>query len=87
MRFHHPETSQLSGKVKLILLGFPTTYFPEQGFCLVLHARNKYRNRLDTSKVGETPFKLTTLQPALRELADKRHCKVRISWNELYFGN
>ena len=50
MRFHHPGTSQLSGKVKLILLGFPTTYFPEQGFCQVLHARNKYRNRLVMSK-------------------------------------
>jgi len=85
MRFHHPGTSQLFGKVKLILLGFPTTYFPEQGFCQVLHTRNKYRNRLEMSKIGETPFKLTNLQPALRKLADKHHCKVRISWNELFF--
>jgi len=87
MRFHHPGTSQLSGKVKLILLGFTTTYFPEQGFFQVLHTRNKYRNRLDMSKIGETPFKLTKLQPALRKVADKHHCKVRISWNELFFGN
>jgi len=33
MRFHYPGTSQLSGKVKLLLLGFPMTYLPEQGFC------------------------------------------------------
>jgi len=85
MRFNHPRTSQLSGKVRLILLSFPTTYFPEQGFCQVLHTRNKYRNRLDMSKIGETPFKLTNLQPALRKLAGKHHRKVRISWNELFF--
>jgi len=85
MRFHHPGTSHLSGKVNLILLGFATTYFPEQGFCQVLHTRNKYRNHLDMSKIGETPFKVTNLQPALRKLADKHHCKVRISWNELFF--
>jgi len=48
---------------------------------------NKYRNRLDMSKIGETPFKLTNLQPALGKLADKHHRKVRISWNELFFGN
>jgi len=71
MRFHHQGTSQLSGKVKLILLGFPMTHFPEQGFSQVLHTRNKYRNHLDMSKIGETPFKLTNLQPALRKLADE----------------
>jgi len=70
MRFHHPGTSQLSGKVKLILLGFPTTYFPEQGLCQVLHKRNKYRSRLDMSNNGETSFKLTNFQPALKKLAD-----------------
>jgi len=75
---------QLSGKVKLILLGFPMTYFPEQGFCQVLHTCNKYRNRLDMNKIGETPFKLTNLQLALKKLANKHHCKVRISWNELF---
>jgi len=26
---------ELRGKVKLLLLWFPTTYFPEQGFCQV----------------------------------------------------
>jgi len=85
MRFHHPGTSQLSGKVKLILLGFTTTYFPEQGFCQVLHTRNKYRNRLDMGNIGETPFKLTNLQPVLKKLVDKHHRDVRISWNELFF--
>jgi len=31
---------ELWGKVKLLLLAFPTTYFAEQGFCQVLHTRN-----------------------------------------------
>ena len=60
------------------------TYFPEQGFCQGLHTRNKHRNRLGMNKIGETPFKLTNLQPALKKLADKHHRKVRISWNELF---
>jgi len=77
--------SECEGKVKLILLRFPTTYFPEQGFCQVLYTRNKYRNRLDMNKIGKSPFKLTNLQPALKKLADRHHCKVRISWNELLF--
>jgi len=44
--------------------------------------------------IGETPFKLTNLQPALKKLADKRHRKVRIRFNEhfleinnIYFTN
>jgi len=57
--------------------------FPEQGSCQVLHTRNKYRNRLDMNKIGETPLILTNLQPALKKLADKHHCKVHNSWNEL----
>ena len=80
--------------MKLILLGFPTTYFPEQGFCQILNTRNKYGNRLDLNMIGETPFKLTNLQPALKKLADKRHRKVRIRFNEhfleinnIYFTN
>jgi len=73
------------GKIEANITGFPTTYFPEQGFCQVLHTRNKYHNCLDMSKIRETPFKLTTLQPTLRKLADKHHCKVCINWNELFF--
>jgi len=87
MRFHHPGMPQLPGKAKLILLGFPMTYFPEQGFCQVLHTRNKYRNRLDMNKIGESPVKLTNLQPALKKLADKHHRKIRISFNYLFFEN
>jgi len=34
-------------------------------------------------KIGETPFKLNNLQPALKKLEDKHHRKVRISLNEL----
>jgi len=51
---------ELWGKVKLLvgLLAFPTTYFPEEGFCQMLHTRNKYRNRPDMNKVGETPYDL-----------------------------
>jgi len=85
MRYHHPGTSQLSGEVKLILLAFPTTYFPDQGYCQLLHTRNKYPNRLDMSNIGEAPFKLTNLQSALKKLADKHHRDVRISWNDLFF--
>jgi len=68
--------------VKLILLGFPTMYFPEQGFCQVLQTGNKYRNRFDMNKIGETPFKLIDLQLALKKLANKHHRKDRSSWNE-----
>jgi len=55
---------ELWGKVKLLLLAFPTTYFAEQGFCQVLHKCNKYRNLLDMSKtVGNgRRLKLTNLQ-------------------------
>ena len=37
------------------------------------------------NKIGETPFKLTNLQTALKKLADKHHRDVRISWNEPFF--
>jgi len=37
--------------LKLLLLAFPTTFFADQGFCQVLHTRNKYRNRLDMNKI------------------------------------
>jgi len=55
---------ELWGKVKLLLLAFPTTYFAEQGFCQVLHKCNKYRNLLDMSKtVGNgRRLNLTNLQ-------------------------
>jgi len=44
-------------KSEVIITGFPTTYFAEQDFCQALHRRNsnKYRNRLDVNKTGETP--------------------------------
>jgi len=32
---------ELWGKVKLLLLAFPTTYFAEQGFCQALHTRDE----------------------------------------------
>jgi len=32
-------------------------------------------------------LKLANLQTALKKLADKHHHKVRISWNQLIFGN
>jgi len=50
---------KLWGKVKLLLLAFYTTHFVEQGFCQVLHMRNKCRNRLDTNKAGGTPYDLS----------------------------
>ena len=77
------------GEVKLLLLAFLTTYFAEQGFCQVLHMRKEYRDRLDMNKTGGKAIrlKLTNFQTALKTLADKHHCKVRISWNQLAFGN
>jgi len=71
---------ELWGKVKVLLLVFPTTYFAEQGFSQVLHIRNKYRNHLDMNKTGGNVIrlKLTNLQIALKKLADKHHRKVRI---------
>jgi len=66
------------------------TYLAEQGFRQVgLHTHNKYRNRLEMNKTGGNTIrlKLTNLQTALKKLADKPHCKVRISWNQLFFGN
>jgi len=81
---------ELWGKVKLLLLAFPTTYFAEQGFCQAgLHTHNNYRNRLDMNKTGGNGIrlKLTNLQTALKKLADKHHRKVRISCNQLFFGS
>jgi len=65
------------------------TYFAEQGFSQVLHIRNEYRNHLDMNKTGGNAIrlKLTSLQIALKKLADKHHCKVRIIWNQPFFRN
>ena len=56
-------------------------------YCQVLHMRNKYHNRLDMNKTGGNVIrlKLTNLQPALKKLANKHHCKIHISWNQLLF--
>ena len=82
---------ELWGKVKLLLLGFPTTYFSEQGFCRKYctgHAR-KYRNRLAMNKIGETPFMLTNGQPALKKLADTRYtiATLALVGMSCFFGN
>jgi len=63
----------------------------EQGFSLVVHMRNKIRNRLDTNKTGENAIrlKLTNWQYALKKLADKNQAQdlhYRI-WNQMFFGN
>jgi len=46
--------------------------------------RNKYRNRLDMNKTSGNArrFKLTNLQPALKNLQIKAKGKVRNSWNK-----
>ena len=46
--------------------------------------RNKYRNRLDMNKTSGNAirFKLTNLQPALKNLQIKARGKVRNSWNK-----
>ena len=59
--------------LKLLLLTFSTTHLAEQGFCQVLHMRNKYRDHRDMNKTGGNAIqlKLTSLQPTLKNLADK----------------
>jgi len=52
-------------KTKLmLLLTFPTIYVVEKVLSQVLHMRNKYRNRLDMNKTGETPHDLKVDQLA-----------------------
>ena len=48
-----------------------------------------FRNHLNMNKTGGNAIrlKLTNLQIALKKLADKHHRKVRIIWNQLFFGN
>jgi len=62
------------GKVKLLLLlEFPTTYFPEQGFSQVLRMRNKSQNHLDMKTEGNAiRLRLPNLQPISKKLTDKK---------------
>ncbi|KAM3874376.1 zinc finger BED domain-containing protein 5-like [Diretmus argenteus] len=61
-------------KTRLIILAFPTTYLVEQGFSQVLHMQSKYRNRLDLAS-GALRLKLTSLQPAVKKLAENHQAK------------
>ena len=57
--------NNILAKTKLILLlTFPTMYVVEQVFSQVLHMRNKYSNRFDMDKTGETPYDLKVDQLA-----------------------
>ena len=47
--------SRILRKSEAIILAFPWTYFPEQGFWQVLHTRSEYCNHLDMYKIWETP--------------------------------
>uniref|UniRef100_A0A3B5LGI6 HAT C-terminal dimerisation domain-containing protein n=1 Tax=Xiphophorus couchianus TaxID=32473 RepID=A0A3B5LGI6_9TELE len=58
-------------KARLLLLVFPTTYLVEQGFSQVLHMQSKYRNRLNLATSGALWLKLSSLQPAIKKLAEK----------------
>uniref|UniRef100_A0A3B5Q1Y9 HAT C-terminal dimerisation domain-containing protein n=1 Tax=Xiphophorus maculatus TaxID=8083 RepID=A0A3B5Q1Y9_XIPMA len=58
-------------KARLLLLAFPTTYLVEQGFSQVLHMQSKYRNRLNLATSGALWLKLSSLQPAIKKLAEK----------------
>ncbi|KAM3833924.1 zinc finger BED domain-containing protein 5-like [Diretmus argenteus] len=61
-------------KTRLIILAFPTTYLVEQGFSQVLHMQSKYRNRLDLAS-GALRLKLTSLQPAVKKLAENHQAQ------------
>ncbi|XP_071771056.1 zinc finger BED domain-containing protein 5-like [Centroberyx gerrardi] len=62
-------------KTRLLLLAFPTTYLVEQGFSQVLHMQSKYRNRLDFMASGALRLKLTSLQPAVKKLAENHQAQ------------
>ncbi|XP_071397542.1 zinc finger BED domain-containing protein 5-like [Centroberyx affinis] len=62
-------------KTRLLLLAFPTTYLVEQGFSQVLHMQSKYRNRLDLMASGALWLKLTSLQPAVKKLAENHQAQ------------
>ncbi|XP_071391322.1 zinc finger BED domain-containing protein 5-like [Centroberyx affinis] len=69
---HYPA---LWEKTRLLLLTFPTTYLVEQGFSQVLHMQSKYRNRLDLMASGAIRLKLTSLQPAVKKLAENHQAQ------------
>jgi len=82
----------LWGKVKQILvLAFPTMYVAvlSKVSANYLHMRDKYRNRLDMTKTGQTPYDLSwpTCNLIWKSLHINTRRKVRISWNQLLFGN
>ncbi|XP_071394012.1 zinc finger BED domain-containing protein 5-like [Centroberyx affinis] len=62
-------------KSRLLLLAFPKTYLVEQGFSQVLHMQSKYRNRLDLMASGALRLKLTSLQPAVKKLAENHQAQ------------
>ena len=60
---------------RVLLLAFPTTYLVEQGFSQVLHMQSKYRNRLNLTASGALRLKLTSLQPAVKKLAENHQAQ------------
>ncbi|XP_010775064.1 zinc finger BED domain-containing protein 5-like, partial [Notothenia coriiceps] len=62
-------------KARLLLLAFPTTYLVEQGFSQVLHMQSKYRNRLNLTTSGALRLKLSSLQPAVKKLAENHQAQ------------
>ncbi|KAK9960341.1 hypothetical protein ABG768_008202, partial [Culter alburnus] len=62
-------------KIRLPILAFPTTYLVEQGFSQVIHMQSKYRNHLDLHASGALRLKLTSLQPAVKKLAEKHRAQ------------
>ena len=70
--------SRTSGKGETIIIVVSHDVFSWARFLSsrLLHTRNKCSDRLDMSNTGETPFKLTNLQPALKKPADKHPSQV-----------
>lgn len=71
-------------KTRLLLLAFLTTHPIEQGFSQVLHKQSKYCNRLDLTASGALWMKLTSLQAAVKKLAEN-HQATRIKKQFMLF--
>ena len=56
-------------KVKVLFIGFPSSYLVERGFSAVILLLTKARNRLDIVDRGDLRLRLTNLQPDIQGLA------------------
>ena len=53
------------GKIKLLLLAFPSSYLAQKGFSSVLQLLTKQRNRLQIRKRGDLRLFLSNIEPLI----------------------